>query len=588
MDVTLIFPPHWAPFQPYLSLPTLTGFLRKEGYHVTQRDVNIEAMDYFTSTFSVKNIYKKIRERVKLLKTIENRSEKEEMELECLSLCEHGYDVTRQSRISKDIMRDASKFFDFNLYKVASLVLLDVYLSFGHSSYPAIVDFYTLMEEYSSYSTQGIMDALNNMEHNIYAEFLRNVTLPSLKENPSDFYGISISAFSQMIPGMTLAKLIKEHIPSAHVCLGGNVITRIGPRLMPSSPLFEFFDSAILYEGEIPLVELLRAIEGGRDFKEVPSIIYKDKNGTQIFNEYYREPDVNSIPSPDFSGLPFEKYLSPFKIGSIMSARGCYWNKCAFCQHRYTYRGKYRPRNMSLVIDDMELLNREGIKYFSFCDEAVPPVRLRELAKGILDRNLNVVWEAYARVEKSFDKELAELLYKAGCRSLAFGLESSVPRVLELMCKGHRPEVFEQVLRASSDAGIWNYAWFFTGFPSETKDEAMSTADFIIKNQDIIHSVTLNAVFGLEEYTDIVKYPEKYYLSEVKNVEGNDLSFVYDYSVKSGLSPEEARKLSREIYMKILTEHRHGPVMANVSRIHQLLYKDHYGTNDLSPYTREQ
>jgi len=243
---------------------------------------------------------------------------------------------------------------------------------------------------------------------------------------------------------------------------------------------------------------------------------------------------------------------------------------------------------MSLVIDDMELLNREGIKYFSFCDEAVPPVRLRELAKGILDRNLNVVWEAYARVEKSFDKELAELLYKAGCRSLAFGLESSVPRVLELMCKGHRPEVFEQVLRASSDAGIWNYAWFFTGFPSETKDEAMSTADFIIKNQDIIHSVTLNAVFGLEEYTDIVKYPEKYYLSEVKNVEGNDLSFVYDYSVKSGLSPEEARKLSREIYMKILTEHRHGPVMANVSRIHQLLYKDHYGTNDLSPYTREQ
>jgi len=335
------------------------------------------------------------------------------------------------------------------------------------------------------------------------------------------------------------------------------------------------------------LLELLRAIEGGRDFKEVPSIIYKDKDGTQVFNEHYREPDINALPSPDFSDLPFEKYLSPFKIGSIMSARGCYWNKCAFCQHRYTYRGKYRPRDMSFVIDDMEKLSRLGIKYFSFCDEAVPPVRLRELAKGILDRNLQVIWEAYARVEKNFDKELAELLYKAGCRSLAFGLESSVPRVLELMCKGHRPDVFEHVLRTSSDAGIWNYAWFFTGFPSETEEEARNTADFIIKNQDIIHSVTLNAVFGLEEYTDIVKYPEKYYISEVKNVEGNDLSFVYDYSVKSGLSPEEARKLSREIYLKILTEHRHGPVMANVSRIHQLLYKDHYGTNDLSPYTCE-
>ena len=322
MDITLIFPPHWAPFQPYLSLPTLTGFLRKKGYKVTQRDVNIEAMDYFTSTFSVKNIYKKIRERLNLLKTIENRSEKEEMELECLSLCENDYDVTRQSKVSKDIMRDSSKFFDFTLYKVASLVLLDVYRSFGHSCYPALVDFYTLIEEYSSYSTQGIMDSLNHMEHNVYAEFLQNVTIPSLKEKPSDFYGISISAFSQMIPAMTLAKLIKEYIPSAHVCLGGNVITRIGPRLMPSSPLFEFFDSAVLYEGEIPLLELLRAIEEGRDFKEVPSIIYKDKDGKQIFNEHYREPDINSLPSPDFSDLPFEKYLSPFRIGSIMSARG--------------------------------------------------------------------------------------------------------------------------------------------------------------------------------------------------------------------------------------------------------------------------
>ncbi|MEQ8192363.1 MAG: B12-binding domain-containing radical SAM protein, partial [Candidatus Eremiobacterota bacterium] len=101
MDITLIFPPHWAPFQPYLSLPTLTGFLRKEGYKVTQRDVNIEAMDYFTSTFSVKNIYKKIKERAKWLRTVENRSEKEEMELTCLSLCENSYDVTRQSKVSK-------------------------------------------------------------------------------------------------------------------------------------------------------------------------------------------------------------------------------------------------------------------------------------------------------------------------------------------------------------------------------------------------------------------------------------------------------------------------------------------------------
>ena len=35
--VMLIFPPDWYPSEPYLSLPTLTAFLRDAGHEVVQK-----------------------------------------------------------------------------------------------------------------------------------------------------------------------------------------------------------------------------------------------------------------------------------------------------------------------------------------------------------------------------------------------------------------------------------------------------------------------------------------------------------------------------------------------------------------------
>ena len=46
MKVSLLFPPTWHPSQPYLSLPSLTGFLAQAGVtNVTQRDLGIELLD---------------------------------------------------------------------------------------------------------------------------------------------------------------------------------------------------------------------------------------------------------------------------------------------------------------------------------------------------------------------------------------------------------------------------------------------------------------------------------------------------------------------------------------------------------------
>ena len=50
MKVALVFPPQGHFTQPYLSLPSLTAYLRMHGYdEVTQLDENIAAYDWFLS-----------------------------------------------------------------------------------------------------------------------------------------------------------------------------------------------------------------------------------------------------------------------------------------------------------------------------------------------------------------------------------------------------------------------------------------------------------------------------------------------------------------------------------------------------------
>jgi len=58
--VMLVFPPDWYPSEPYLSLPTLTAFLREAGHDVVQKDINLEMYDWFFSTDFLHRVLKKV------------------------------------------------------------------------------------------------------------------------------------------------------------------------------------------------------------------------------------------------------------------------------------------------------------------------------------------------------------------------------------------------------------------------------------------------------------------------------------------------------------------------------------------------
>ncbi len=69
-NVMLVFPPDWYPSEPYLSLPTLTAFLRRAGHEVVQKDVNLEMYDWYFSADFLKRVLKRVPQQLDRLTRI--------------------------------------------------------------------------------------------------------------------------------------------------------------------------------------------------------------------------------------------------------------------------------------------------------------------------------------------------------------------------------------------------------------------------------------------------------------------------------------------------------------------------------------
>ena len=64
-----------------------------------------------------------------------------------------------------------------------------------------------------------------------------------------------------MLAGMTLAHLIKQSGLGCHVTVGGPHITMLREQLPKAPALFKLIDSAVLFEGEEPLLRLAETLD---------------------------------------------------------------------------------------------------------------------------------------------------------------------------------------------------------------------------------------------------------------------------------------------------------------------------------------
>jgi hypothetical protein len=244
------------------------------------------------------------------------------------------------------------------------------------------------------------------------------------------------------------------------------------------------------------------------------------------------------VPTPDFDDLDLGRYFSPQIVLPLLTTRGCYWDKCAFCYHGMIYGDRYRMRQPEMISQDVtQLEEKHGVRHFAFNDEALPPKLFDRLPKVIAPKRY--FFTALYKFERYYKPSHYRQMYDIGFRSLYIGLESANERIQRHMRKNNTQRVMLDNLRGAHDAGIWNHTFNFFGFPTETREEAEETANFLITNSDIIHSEG-TGTFSFEHNAPVSKDPLSFGVTNVIEKSGNVLELYYDYQVDSGIDADQA------------------------------------------------
>ena len=580
--IMLLFPPDWYPSEPYLSLPTLTAFLRRAGHDVVQKDVNLEMYDWYFSADFLKRALKRVPQQLDRLKRLarDRGLSDEETELQ-LALCactrSRMADLIEQAERAKAIVRSPD-FYDAAKLEWAMNVFRDVTSTISLVYAPARICMPPMETDlsYKLFMSSEVLAAVEDTQVNVYRDVFDHIVKPAILEEQPDIIGISIVLRQQLFSTMTFCAMIKESFPDIHVTIGGNTVTRLRDVLPTTPKLFALFDSAVVYEGETAFLQLVDAIGTDRDFNEIPNVLWRDDSGIHTSPVTSSE-NMADLPPPDFDGLPLDRYFVPEPVLPYLATRGCYWGRCEFCDHGEGYTAGYRTKKIQEIIEEVRFLrDKYHTRYFHFTDESYPPALFRKLTRQLKEHQLGIAWTTHIRFEKSLlDDEVWQDAQDSGCKFLHMGYESGSERVLQLMDKATTTEVIQRSLELSSKHGVWNHVMGFFGFPGERYEDAKFSMQFLEDNRTHVHSIGFGT-FDLSKHTPVAKDPERWGITYYKNPEW-DLALDYYFTVKDGLGVEDAERVFEEFEQN----HYTGWDLKIYIREYVFLYVAHFGTNKL-------
>ncbi|MGH7148961.1 MAG: B12-binding domain-containing radical SAM protein, partial [Nitrospiraceae bacterium] len=445
-------------------------------------------------------------------------------------------------------------FYEIERYR-ESLFLIDKWLELVSTLYfptrMTVVD--NQFSSYSIYSSKDIAKAIRDEEQNPYIDLIRAHILPSILAEQPDLVGVSITATSQIIPGLTLCRLIKETNPLVHLTIGGSIFTRLVDNLRRCASLFDLTDDFIVFEGETALLQLINQLDGKRDFTKVPNLIYR-QNGKIAVNQPFYSEDINELPAPNYDGFPLGRYLAPETVLPVQFSRGCYYKDCAFCALTLDHQN-FRQKDPGKTADDLQMLTEKyHTPYFFFTDECLALSPTKRLCQQIVGRKLPIQWTAEMRFEKNLSRDLLTQMRDAGCRKIVFGLESFNQRVMDFMKKGITQASVRRVTEDCLDLGVAIHCYIIVGFPTEREEEALETMDFIVGNTRLHGSYGFSCqpcLFDLEKEAPIMSDPGSYGIRRIMRPASEDLSLGFFYEVQEGMTPEQAERVYQHVYEKV-------------------------------------
>ncbi len=383
--------------------------------------------------------------------------------------------------------------------------------------------------------------------------------------SPEDFQSIvgvekpswvGITTFSSFIPAVSdYVNSVKDVDSHIRIVLGGPHPTFEPEQTFELIPKADFL---IQGEGEMSALKLFGEMEKKEsDLSRVPNLAWKDNLGNVNVNQISFIDDLDSLGLPAWDLLEPDKFpLAPNgifskagKVAPVIATRGCPY-PCTFCGAGRAMGKKLRSRSPKRVIREMALLKENfDMGEIHFMDDNFTQKRtfVKEFCELMIERNISMPWACPngIRLDK-IDHELALLMEKAGCYSLAIGIEFGADRFLKEIKKSLTTDVIEKKVRMlKKTTNIKLTGFFIVGHPKENESDIQKTIGFSLRLPiDRANFFNFTPFPGSELYDDLKNLDQ---MSQVK------LDDLYIHSIAyhpPGISIRKLARLSRNAHLR--------------------------------------
>ena len=315
-----------------------------------------------------------------------------------------------------------------------------------------------------------VLDAYTEkMSHQQVKEYVRQIA--------PEVVGIYFSTY-YLYDGILTVQNIKS--------VASEIITVVGgphPDLYPKETIeIPGVDYVMVGESEKSFNQLIKYLKE-KNFSALdtlPNLLTKN-NPTKVVRREKIE-NLDELPFPAREFLNHKKYSSILAknnpITTVISSRGCPY-RCYFCSNIESGQ-RVRYRSAKNVVDELqEIGERFGIYDILFFDELFTSNRQRvlDICEEIIRRGLKIRWHCRSRADV-LDEELVKKMKKAGCRLIQFGIETGNQRLQKVINKNLNLEKVRQTIKMVYDNGIYTYADFMFGLPTETEEETKNTLEY--------------------------------------------------------------------------------------------------------------
>jgi hypothetical protein len=512
-EVLLITPPLTQLNTPYPGTAYLNYFLKSQGYHASQIDLGLDLILSVFSSSGLEQVFNYLEEcsealSFKAKKTLALRKDYQST-IDAVILFLQNKDLTLAQRIfSRTYLPEGDRFKildelsseifgkmavqDFARF-LATLFLEDLG-DFIRENLDAGFGFSRYKEKISvAASSFDFLDEALQSEPSFLDLKMLEILGDQVSELNPQLIALSIPFPGNLYGGLKCAQYLGERFPESAIVLGGGYVnTEL--RELCDPRLFDYVDFVCLDDGELPLTQILKVLEGENDLSNL--------SRTFLLNDVGEVEYVNTCQQEDNDG----------RWNKMTLAHGCYWKRCSFCDVTLDYIERYAEAPAKILVDRMvKLMEQTGVSGFHFVDEAAPPSLLQDLAEEILVRDIKVSWWTNVRFERAFTKDLCRLLSESGCIAVSGGLEVASERLLRKMKKGTGITQVCQSTKAFSDAGIMVHAYLMYGFPTETAQETIDSLEVVrqLFKEKMIDSGFWHR-FALTAHSPIGKDPDSY------------------------------------------------------------------------------